>query len=203
MNLPVLLHDVLGWCAVPFHLQTWCVLWHPKSLILVSSDQTTFCQYFTGSPQVILGSWTTLLIIIFTPLSEILRGAPGHSRFMVKWCSSHFRIMTPKVLTGIFRSIEILPSMFCNNKVAAVLRKLFAFVHHEMFLVWHFGHATSFYRPSVGTEAANINFHWWGAGLLSNYWQISAGVLDFRAFLHLRVFMCSILFPCAIPLYYT
>ncbi len=67
--------------------------------------------------------------------------------------------MAPKVLTGIFRSIEILPSMFCNNKVATVLRKLFAFVHHEMFLVSHFGHETSFYRPSVGTEAANINFH--------------------------------------------
>ncbi len=31
--LPVLHHDVLGWCAVPFDLQTWCVLWHPKSSI--------------------------------------------------------------------------------------------------------------------------------------------------------------------------
>ncbi len=28
-------------------------------------------------------------------------------------------------------------SMFCSNKVAKVLRKLFAFTHHEMFLVWH------------------------------------------------------------------
>ncbi len=31
----------------------------------------------------------------------------------------------------------------------------------------------------VGTEPANINFHWQGAGLLSNYW------LAFYAFLHL------------------
>ncbi len=23
-------HDVLGWCAVPFELHTWCVLWHPN-----------------------------------------------------------------------------------------------------------------------------------------------------------------------------
>ncbi len=129
----------------------------------VSSDQTIFCQYFTGlskccaanfkrastyfffsnralhgerayrprrlsallivffetilhansrsfwsSPQVILGSWTTLLIIIFTPLSENLRGAPGRGRFMVKLCSFHFWIMAPTVLTGTFRSIEIL-----------------------------------------------------------------------------------------------
>ncbi len=58
----------------------------------------------------ILGSWTTLLIIIFnsSPLSEILRGAPGCGWFMVKWCSFHFRIMAPTVLTGTFRSIEIL-----------------------------------------------------------------------------------------------
>ncbi len=116
--LPVLHHDVLGWCAEPFDLHTWCVLWHPKSKI-VSSDQTIISQYFTGlskccaanfkrastcfffsnralrgehayrprrlsaflivlfetivhansrsfwsSPQVILGSWTTLLIIL-------------------------------------------------------------------------------------------------------------------------------------------
>ncbi len=60
-------------------------------------------------------------------------------------------------------------SKFCNNKVAKVLRKLFAFTHHEMFLVWHVGHETPFFRPSVGTEPANINFHWQGAGLLSNY----------------------------------
>ena len=38
----------LGWCAVPFLLQTWCVLWHPKSSILVSFDQTIFSQYFIG-----------------------------------------------------------------------------------------------------------------------------------------------------------
>ncbi len=55
----------------------------------------------------------------------------------------------------------------------------------------------------VGTEPANINFHWQGAGLLSNYWKISAGVLAFSAFLHLPFFMCSILFPCVIPFYYT
>ena len=41
-------------------------------------------------------------------------------------------------------------SMFCNNKVAKVLRELFAFTHHEMFLVWHLGNETPFYRPSVG-----------------------------------------------------
>ncbi len=96
--------------------------------------------------QLILGSWTTLLIIIFTPQSEILRGAPGRARFMVKLCSFHFRIMAPTV------------------HLAKVLRKLFAFTHHEMFL------ETPFYRPSVGTEPANIHFHWRGAGLRSNYW---------------------------------
>ncbi len=85
-------------------------------------------------------------------------------------------------------------NMFGNNKVAPVLRKLFAFTHHWMFLVWHVSHETPFYRLSVGMEPTNINFHWQGAGLLSNYWSISAGVLAFHAFLHLPFFMCSILF---------
>ena len=31
----------------------------------------------------------------------------GRGRFMVKWCSFHFRIMAPTVLTGTFRSLEI------------------------------------------------------------------------------------------------
>ncbi len=38
--LPVLNHDLLGSCTLPFDLQTWCVLWRPKSTIFVSSDQT-------------------------------------------------------------------------------------------------------------------------------------------------------------------
>lgn len=151
----------LGWCAVPFLLQTWCVLWHPNSYILLSCDHTIFSQYFTGffkccaanfeqastyfffqqwslawwaciqamavecitvffettvptncksfwsSPQVVLGSWTTLLIILFTPLSEILRGAPDRGKFIVKWLSFHFRIMAPTLLTGTFRRLEM------------------------------------------------------------------------------------------------
>lgn len=50
-----------GWCAVP-------------------SDSRSFCS----SPQVLLGSGTTLLTILSTPLSEILRGAPGCGQLMVK-----------------------------------------------------------------------------------------------------------------------
>ncbi len=50
--------------------------------------------------------------------------------------------------------------MFCNNNIARVLRKLFAFTHYKMFLVWHIGHETPFYRPSVSPEPTNINFHW-------------------------------------------
>ncbi len=93
---------------------------------------------FWSSPQVILGPWTSLLIIIFIPLSEILRGAPGCGRFMVKRCSFHFRIMAPAMLTGNIQkyrnpSVTNAISMFCSNKVAKVLRELFAFTHHEMF----------------------------------------------------------------------
>ncbi len=220
-----------GWCAVPFDLQTWCVLWHPKTNFFVSSVQTIFCQYFTGlskccaanfkpastcfffsnralrgertyrprrlsallivffetiihansrsfwsSPQVILGSWTTLLKIIFTPLSEILRGAPGlwpvYGELMLFLLpdygpnSAHWNIQkyrNPSVTNAI--------SMLCNNNVVKVLRKLFAFTHHEMFLVWHVGNETPFYRPSVGTEPTNINFHWQDCFLITDRFQ--------------------------------
>lgn len=54
-------------------------------------------RYFFGSPQAVLGSLTTFLIILFTPLSEVLWGAPGHGWFMVKF---HFQLMSPTVLTG-------------------------------------------------------------------------------------------------------
>ncbi len=40
--------------------------------------------------------------------------------------------------------------MFCNTKVAKVLRELFAFTHHEMFLGWHVGNETPFYRHQLG-----------------------------------------------------
>ena len=132
-----------------------CVLCHPKSSILVSSDQTIFSQYFTGlskccpanfkrastwfffSNGILRGehayrprrlsallivffetivpansrsfwSWSLALGQLFLSTPEILRGAPGRGRFMVKWCSFHFRIMAPTVLTGTFRSYEIL-----------------------------------------------------------------------------------------------
>lgn len=42
----------------------------------------------------------TTLLIIFTSLSEILWGATGHGRFIVKLCSFFFQIMAPIVLTG-------------------------------------------------------------------------------------------------------
>lgn len=55
--------------------------------------------------------------------------------------------MAPVVLAG------------SNNKVAKVLWELICFTHHEMFLVWHIGNETPFQRPSVGTEATDINLH--------------------------------------------
>lgn len=46
---------------------------------VVPADSRSFCS----PPQVVLGSCTTLLIILVTPLPEILRAAPGCSQFMV------------------------------------------------------------------------------------------------------------------------
>ena len=60
--------------------------------------------------------------------------------------------------TGTFRNLEILLviSMFCNNEVAKVLRELFAFVHHDMFLV-QLPNEILFYTPSAGTDLSDIN----------------------------------------------
>ncbi len=99
------------------------------------------------------GWWPVYGEIMFFPL-------PDYGPSSAHWNIQKYR--NPSVTNAI--------SMFCNNKVAKVLRKLFAFTHHEMFLVWHVGNETPFYRPSVGTEPANINFHWQGARLLSNNW---------------------------------
>lgn len=50
-------------------------------------------------------------------------------------------------------------SIFGNNNFAKVLRHLFAFIYHEMFLVWHFGNKTPFYRTLVGTDPADILYY--------------------------------------------
>lgn len=50
-------------------------------------------------------------------------------------------------------------SMFYNSKVTKVLRELFAFIHHDMFLLRQLGKKTPFYRTSVGPEPADINLH--------------------------------------------
>ncbi|KAM4034889.1 uncharacterized protein ACNLHF_021601 [Anomaloglossus baeobatrachus] len=70
------------------------------------------------SSQVDLGIWTTVLIILFMPLAEILRGAPDRGLFIVKLCSSHFLIMAPTVVTGTFRSLQIL--MFLVNLIVLI-----------------------------------------------------------------------------------
>ncbi len=84
--------------------------WWLSALLIVFFETIMqfYCRSFWSSPQVILSSWAILLIIISTSLSEILWGAPGHGWFVVKWCSFHFQIMAPTVLTEIFRSIETL-----------------------------------------------------------------------------------------------
>ncbi len=99
---------------------------------------------FWSSPQVILGSWTTLLIILFySSVRKLARSTwswPVYGEIMFFPLpvygpnSAHWNIQkyrNPSVSYAI--------SMFCNNKVSKVLRKLFAFTHHEMFLVWHVG----------------------------------------------------------------
>lgn len=48
---------------------------------------------------------------------------------------------------------------------------------HETFIVWHLGNETPSHRLSVGTEAAFINWHLQGAGVLSKYWQTTTIVL--------------------------
>lgn len=44
-------------------------------------------RFSWSTPQVVLGSWPIVLIIIFTPLSEILWGAPGLGQIILKPCS--------------------------------------------------------------------------------------------------------------------
>ncbi len=62
-------------------------------------------------------------------------------------------------------------SMFCNNNVAKVLRKLFAFTRHEMFLVWHVGVMwLLFIGHQLRLNQIILISTDKGAGLLSNHW---------------------------------
>src|SRR4029434_3242361 len=73
-------------------------------------------------------SWPVYGEIMFFPL-------PDYGPNSAHWNINKFR--NASVTNAI--------SMFCNNKVAKVLRELFAFTHREMFLVGHLGNMTPFY----------------------------------------------------------
>src|SRR4029434_10301284 len=78
-------------------------------------------------------SWPVYGEMMFFPLPDY---GPNSSH----WNLQQFRNVS--VTNGL--------SIFCNNKVAKVLRELFAFTHHELFPVGHLGNETPFYRPSFG-----------------------------------------------------
>ena len=93
--------------------------------------------YAASRKQVVLGSWPTLLIILFTPhLARSTWSWPVYGEMMFFPLpdygpnSAHWNIQK-----FINVSVTNTISMFCNNKVAKVLRELFAFTHHEIFLV--------------------------------------------------------------------
>ncbi len=66
--------------------------WSPLLIVLFEIILHTYFQVFLKLSKSGPWPWTTLPIIIFTPLSEILWGVPGRGRFMVKLCSFQFRI---------------------------------------------------------------------------------------------------------------
>lgn len=78
-------------------------------------------------------------------------------------------------------------SMFCKNKVLKVLTELIGFTHYEVFLVWHLGDDTPFYRSSFG----QIILICTSSRRVSNYWWISAVVMTSTALLHLPVLHIS------------
>lgn len=76
----------------------------PLKFCLVKS----YSQILKIEKKVLLVSWTTLLVILLIPLSEILRAAPVCGCFIAKLCSLHSWIMAPTVLTGTLSGLEIL-----------------------------------------------------------------------------------------------
>ncbi len=71
-----------------------------RSVLLVVAFVTlvpALCRSFTRSPHVVLGFLVTVLVIILTPRSEILRGAPDRGRLSVVLYVFHFLIIAPTV----------------------------------------------------------------------------------------------------------
>lgn len=94
--------------------------------ITLPADSRCFCSFL----QVVLHCWKTLLIILFTPLSEMLRESPGCGWFLVKWLwsdcgpnSAHWNLQYFKN-----SSVTSAISIFCNNKVAKVLQSIMRFL---------------------------------------------------------------------------
>ncbi len=111
-----------------------------------------------------------------------------------------WRFSGPLLWTLIFSSFHRFSIGLKSGDWLAILAALFSFSETNWefpwlclaLLFWWNVHPCFIFiiLVAVGTEPANINFHWRGAGLLSNYW------LAFHAFLHLPFIMCSILFLC-------
>lgn len=97
--------------------------WRLSALLIVFFETIVPAnsRSFWSSPQVVLGSWTTLLIIIFTPLSET-RSWPVYAEMMFFPLpdygpnSAHWNIQK-------FRNASATNaiSMFCNNKESSLL----------------------------------------------------------------------------------
>ncbi len=73
--------------------------WRRSVLLMVAfvTLVPALCRSFTRSPRVVLGFLLTVLVIIFTPRGEILRGAPDRGRLSVVLYVFYFLIIAPTV----------------------------------------------------------------------------------------------------------
>ncbi len=105
----------------------------------------------------------------------------AHSSTQTQTVFKYWKFRGPLLWTLIFSSFH----RFFKSGDWLILAALFSFSETNWefpwLCVWDYCLAGMSTHVSSGTEPANINFHWLGTGLISNYW------LAFYAFLHLCV----------------
>lgn len=114
--------------------------WWLSALLLVFFEAIAPAdsRSFWSSPQAVLCSSTTYLIILFTPLSKNLARSTWSWLVYGERTFSPLPDSGPTVLTGTFKNLEIflkpmLSACFATAKFQMSL--LYVFTHHEMFLV--------------------------------------------------------------------
>lgn len=129
-----------------FHLtKTWCELWHPKSSVLVSSNQLVFSQYFTGLSECCalnIQQASTCFFLFIGVLFGEKTDATKNTR--PKWYSAWIIVLFKTTVPAISRSFWSLPQVVldssshnsCHCSVRNLIRSTWLWPDYDEFMLF-------------------------------------------------------------------